>query len=184
MKNQIPICALVIGHSKTDGGAVSASSQINEYRFNDALAVDIAAQVAPELCRVIVMHREHGYSKLPGEVNAVNPNFVIELHANAANGEATGTEVLYWHRSVHGRMYAGILQARLVAALGLKDRQVKPTGPDGRGALLLKNTNAPCLIAEPFFIDNDDDLHVALTKRAALVRAYARSIEEIARMKI
>ena len=38
----------------------------------------------------------------------------------------------------------------------------------------------PCVIAEPFFIDNDNDLRVANKHYDALVVAYADAIEEIA----
>jgi len=50
---------------------------------------------------------------------------------------------------------AKILNTQLVKALGLKDRGIKVKTAEDRGGYLLKNIATPCVIAEPFFIDND-----------------------------
>lgn len=174
-----PLCALVVGHSRGDGGAVSRSGKVSEYAFNDALAQDILCAVDAAKCRVVVMYREHGYKALPGEINKRKPDFVIEMHANAANGKASGTEVLHWKSSTAGKIYASILLDRLALALGLPNRGLKPVGSDGRGGYLLEHTHAPAMIAEPFFIDNDGDLAWTIRNREKLVRAYADAIEMI-----
>ena len=41
---------------------------------------------------------------------------------------------------------------------------------------MLKYTQAPCVIAEPFFIDNNGDLHRALERFDELAQTYARLI--------
>ena len=76
---------------------------------------------------------------------------------------------------------AGILNEQLADALGLRNRGVKPKNAEDRGGYLLKNTEAPCVIAEPFFIDNNEDLRTATGKREMLVKAYARGIEKFAK---
>lgn len=43
----------------------------------------------------------------------------------------------------------------------------------------MKYTHAPCVIAEPFFIDNDGDYARAMERYEQLVEGYARAIEEI-----
>ncbi|MDY7034072.1 MAG: N-acetylmuramoyl-L-alanine amidase, partial [Thermodesulfobacteriota bacterium] len=65
--------------------------------------------------------------------------------------------------------------------LGLKNRGLKPKTAEDRGGYLLRNTIAACVIAEPFFIDNNEDLKTAIDKRDLLVKAYANGIEAIAK---
>lgn len=65
-------------------------------------------------------------------------------------------------------------------ALGINDRGIKPKTAEDRGGFLLRYTSMPCLIAEPFFIDNDEDLAKANSNRDELVQAYADAITEIA----
>ncbi|RLA73014.1 MAG: hypothetical protein DRG78_23085, partial [Epsilonproteobacteria bacterium] len=69
---------------------------------------------------------------------------------------------------------------RLVNNLKLADRGVKPKSSEDRGGYLLRYTNAPCIISEPFFIDNDDDLAKAKKKIKGLTSAYAKAINDIA----
>jgi N-acetylmuramoyl-L-alanine amidase len=75
---------------------------------------------------------------------------------------------------------ADILNNNLVHALGLKDRGIKAKTVEDRDGYMLEMTNAPCVIAEPFFIDNNDDLKASTDHREALVMAYAGTIEVIA----
>lgn len=174
-----PLCALVVGHSKSDGGAVSASGAVREFDFNDALASDVADAVNAAKCGVKVMHRTN-YTSLPAQINAVKPDFVLEMHCNAYNGRATGSEVLFWKTSSRGAVFAGILQRRILEGLGLTDRGTKGITGNDRGGFLLRRVLAPALICEPFFIDNPQDLRVAFERREFLVTAYARAIEDIA----
>lgn len=170
-------CALVVGHKKTSPGAANSATGLTEFVFNDALAIDIEQQVTGvDVQRVY----RRTYNTLPGDINELNPDFIVSLHCNAFDGNATGTEVLYYHRSVKGKLMAQILDEHLVNALKLKDRGIKPKTAEDRGGHLLKETNAPCVIAEPFFIDNDGDLKVATDNRKKLVKAYAEGIQAIA----
>ena len=170
-------CALVIGHKKSSPGASNENSNLSEFDFNDELAKDIERQV-----RGVSVQRVYRrtYHSLPSDINELKPDFIISLHCNAFNQEASGTEVLYYHRSDTGKSIAGILLKYLVVALELKNRGVKPKDSEDRGGFLLKRTDSPCLISEPFFIDNDKDLNKALDSRINLVVAYARAIEDIA----
>ncbi|MDH5178034.1 MAG: N-acetylmuramoyl-L-alanine amidase [Gammaproteobacteria bacterium] len=170
-------CALVIGHKRASPGASNKASGLTEFAFNDGLAFDIEKNVnGVEVQRIY----RRTYETLPGDINEFEPDFIVSLHCNAYNASASGTEVLFYHRSAKGKQMAEILQTKLQAALGLKSRGIKPKTAEDRGGHLLKLTKAPCVIAEPFFIDNDSDLQIATTKRAGLIEAYARGIEEIA----
>lgn len=170
-------CALVIGHKKSSPGASNKNSGITEFEFNDALAIDIEKEIdSVEVQRIY----RRTYSTLPEDINELKPDFIISLHCNAFDESASGTEVLYYHRSSKGKLMAEALNANLIDALKLKDRGIRPKSSEDRGGYLLKKTNAPCIIAEPFFIDNDYDLKTALKNRDALIKAYATAIETIA----
>jgi N-acetylmuramoyl-L-alanine amidase len=171
-------CALVIGHKKSSPGASNKSSGLAEFIFNDKLAIDIEEEISGvEVQRVY----RRTYNSLPGDINELDPDFIVSLHCNAFDGSASVTEVLYYHRSTKGKLIAGILNEHLVEALGLKNRGIKPKTAEDRGGYLLKNTVAPCVIAEPFFIDNNEDLKTVTDKRNLLVKAYANGIEAIAK---
>ncbi len=121
-----------------------------------------------------------GYKKLPAKLNAIGPHFIFSLHCNAFNQTAKGTETLFFHGSDNGKKLARIVQKRLVEALGLKNRGLKETKDTDRGGHLLKLTRAPCVICEPFFIDNAADLTVAQRRRKSLAAAYAAAIDQAA----
>ncbi len=67
-----------------------------------------------------------------------------------------------------------------IKALELPDRGIVPRTSEDRGGNLLRYTYAPCLIAEPFFINNDEDLRIAMENREQLITAYADTIVTIA----
>ncbi len=87
---------------------------------------------------------------------------------------------MYYYLSHTSKALALALQGSLVGCLQLRDRGVVGVKDSGRGAHLLKNTNVPCLIAEPFFIDNDSDLKRAHERFENLARSYARFIADSA----
>ena len=169
-------CALVIGHKKSSPGA-SNEMGLTEFAFNEKLAMEIEDEVNDVVTQRIYRRT---YNTLPSDINEFNPDFIISLHCNAFNKTASGTEVLYYHRSTKGKLMAEILNEKLLEALGLNNRGIKPKSAEDRGGYLLKSTLAPCVIAEPFFIDNNSDLKVVIDKRDALIKAYASSIESIA----
>jgi len=170
-------CALIIGHKKNSPGASNKTSGIDEFTYNEALALEIEAQIEDvEIQRIY----RRTYESLPEDINLYNPDFIISLHCNAFNTEVSGTETLYYHKSSKGKKIAEVLNAKIATALTLKDRGIKEKSVEDRGGYLLKYTNAPCVIAEPFFIDNDDDFATANINRKALVAAYVDSIKELA----
>jgi N-acetylmuramoyl-L-alanine amidase len=170
-------CALVIGHKKSSPGASNKSSGLTEFAFNEAIAIEIESEIDGVDVQKI---SRRTYTSLPADINELNPDFIMSLHCNAFNENATGTEVLYYHRSIKGKLAAEILKDHLINALGLSDRGIKPKTSEDRGGYLLRYTNAPCVIAEPFFIDNDSDLQIVTDRRKELIKAYATSIKAIA----
>jgi len=171
------LCALVIGHKKKSPGAVNGDKNISEFDFNENLALRIEKKV--EKAQVQRIYRRT-YKQLPEDINELNPVFIISLHCNSYNTEVSGTEVLYYHRSEKGKEMAKILLSHLVDYLKLRNRGIKPRTSEERGGYLLRYTKAPCVIAEPFFIDNDSDLARAQEDIDGLAGAYAAAIDKIA----
>ena len=134
-----------------------------------------------DICIQII--RRQTYQGLPADVNIYAPDFCISLHCNAAHpdytGKWNGTETLYYHRSKKGKLMAEILQKNIVDALAFKDRGILPRTTESRGGYLLRYTNMPCIIAEPFFIDNNNAYKTVIERYDKLVQAYTKSIEEI-----
>ena len=173
------LCALVIGHKKSSPGAVNERAGLTEFDFNEDLAIRIEKKVKKtEVQRIY----RRIYKELPDDINALEPDFVISLHCNAFNGKASGTEVLYYHKSENGKKMAEILVNHLVGHLKLPNRGAKPKTVEDRGGPLLRSTKAPCLIAEPFFIDNNSDLARAQEDLDGLAAAYAAAIDEVSQI--
>ena len=173
-------CALVIGHKKTSPGAANVSSGLTEFDYNETLSKQIEDELISRQAEIRIQRiYRRTYATLPGDINELAPRFIISLHCNAFNTQASGCEMLYYHRSSNGKRMAQILQTHIQGALGNKDRGIKAKTSEDRGGMLLKQTHAPCVIAEPFFIDNDDELELVQKKRKKLVRAYADAIEAI-----
>jgi len=169
--------ALVIGHSEKSQGASNKTTGLTEWVFNESLANDIIKCISN--IDIIKVYRETTYGALPSEINKLNPDLVISMHCNAFNQKASGTETLYYYSSVKGKEYAEVFNKHVVKALGLPDRGCRPRTSENRGGHILKNTKAPCLIIEPFFIDNNNDLMVVNNKSVELVQAYVNAIIEI-----
>lgn len=178
-------CGLIVGHKANKPGACNKNSNICEYQFNDQLACDIYDYLKEEKSNTsIQIIRRQTYRELPDDVNLLNPDFCISLHCNAAHpdytGKWNGTETLYYHKSKKGKSMAEIVQKNIVEVLEFKDRGILPRKTEDRGGYLLRYTDMPCIIAEPFFIDNNSAYKTVIERYDRLVRAYAYSIEKIA----
>ena len=178
-KNQRKLCALVIGHKKRSPGAKNAKANLSEFDFNEDLALRIETRVMKaEVQRIY----RRTYEELPDDINLLEPDFILSLHCNAFDGKVSGTEVLHYHRSEKGKRMAEIALDHLVEHLKLRNRGIKPRTAEDRGGYLLRYTEAPCVIAEPFFIDNDNDLARAREDVDGLAGTYAAAIEDISQV--
>lgn len=141
-----------IGHGGKDPGAVNKELGVTENQFNRQLGVTIK-QLWPYYVRLIEQD-DSGLNQLVRDINTMEPDLVVSLHCNAAEAKtATGTETLYWHTSTEGKRLAECVQARMVKALGLADRGIKPRD----NLAILRGTKCPAIIVEPFFISNGAD---------------------------
>jgi N-acetylmuramoyl-L-alanine amidase len=180
-------CGLIVGHKPNRPGACNKKHKICEYQFNDQLACDIYDYLKSNKSDIgIQIIRRKTYRGLPDDVNLLEPDFCISMHCNAAHpdytGKWNGTETLYYHKSKMGKIMAEIVQKNIVKVLEFRDRGILPRKTEDRGGYLLRYTSMPCVIAEPFFIDNNSAYKTVMERYDKLVQAYANSIEEIAKM--
>lgn len=169
--------ALVIGHKMVSGGAVS-HNHTSEFEYNEELVGMVASNLADSDVEVLIFHR-NVYLELPDEINAKNPDVVISFHCNSFNKEATGTEVLYYYKSVKGKKLAETMSNKIHHTLGLRNRGPKPKSTEDRGGIILRYTDAPCILLEPFFIDNPLDFSVGTDLKNELSLAISDVIREI-----
>ena len=162
-----------IGHSKVSPGAVNATYKVSEFIFNNKLARDIQ-----KFIDVRLFYRT-SHQNLPSDLNSLKPKYIVSLHCNAFNTRATGSEVLYYHTSKTGKRLAEIYLDHIVGCLGLPNRGVKPRTGTDRGGYQLKYTNAPCIIVEPFFIDNDADFEMVQSVMDEFIQANVRALRDI-----
>ena len=169
MKHKI---ALIIGHSSTSPGASNATTRMTEFDYNAHVALQVWRDYTGPNELILVFRRS--LTLLPEDINKIDPTIAISMHCNAFNQTATGTETLYYHRSETGKKLAKVFQESFVDFLKLPDRGIKPIDSEARGGYLLKNTIAPTIICEPFFIDNNSDIAVASVKNVAA--AYSEGL--------
>ena len=156
-----------VGHGGGDCGAVNQSSGHTEHQYNLSLSSALKSHLSKDGFEVdiVIQNKLNG---LPTKINALNPDFIISLHSNAFNTKAKGSECLYHPSSKKGLLLAESIQREIVK-LGRVDRGVKPRD----NLLILRKTNAPCVIIEPFFIDNDDEHQWAISNVDALAKAVS-----------
>lgn len=181
-KNMKTVC-LCIGHSAADEGARSIDNKIGEYSFNKNLANLIKEDLESNKINVAIVNRltDGGGTGMSADIKAVNSiksECIIELHANAFNNKATGSEVLYWHSSSSGKKLANYIQSQTVKILKLADRGIKPINNNDRGGSVLKGSKYPMVICEPFFIDNPSDLKIVQENEKELSIAISKGIQE------
>lgn len=172
----LPRIAIVVGHGPVrDKGAVNARYNVNELQWNADLALRIQDALSGRATVSVISRRVEGVPPV-GDVNAFEPDATVELHLNAYNGLASGTEMIYYPGSLRGKTLALLLQNAAVRVLSLPDRGVKPPQAGGRGAAFLRGTHAPAVIVESFFIDNDSDLVLGNLRKQHLALAYADAL--------
>lgn len=172
---------LNIGHGGIggyyDSGAIGADGT-HEHKFNrDELAPIVKRELEKMGYCVDVIIQDKRFSELPSRINTLNPDLIVSLHFNAFNGNATGTETLYWNSSKKGKVLASNIQTRMVDVLGLANRGIKPKFSGDRGAALLRDTKAPCVIVESIFGDNPHDLETARARMDELGKAIAEGVK-------
>lgn len=167
--------AVYAGHGGTDFGAIA--NGLYEKDINLELVLALTSEL-----------RKRGYEVINNRVEDVNRNLgadirranledvdaVIELHANSNMGvPGAGTET-YYSVTGKGMVLAEAIQTNLVA-LGFKDRGIKvlPNIFGGDYLGIIRETKAPAVLVETFFLNNPQDLSLYNPQKIALAIADA-----------
>lgn len=178
--------AIIVGHtSRRSGAHAVAPLSSNEYQYNNQVARLIKSYAGEKGLEAEIFLRDQ--VGIPGAYEKASewePDAICELHFNAANGRARGTEILYSdvrdQMGIHEKEFAEIMQKDLCALFnrqGSQDRGIKNrTGRSGERGFtnLSQNFSVPSILLEPFFGDNPDDAKLGLQ----LQGEYAKAVVE------
>jgi hypothetical protein len=174
--------AIIVGHDEKAQGA-NAAFPINqsEYKFNSDLAMDIylAARNANIDCRIF--KRDGKTRAQVGEEVSKFGGVAIELHLNAADGTAKGTETLYDAEPEANKAFATIIQDKICKALrrdGKRNRGLRLIDEKGRGYSNLKSVKITSCLVEPIFCDNKDECQLLWAFRHDYIRALVDGVLE------
>jgi N-acetylmuramoyl-L-alanine amidase len=169
--------AIVVGHTKTAPGAEGvAPVNSAEYPWNSDLASRIASYGAGKGVDVRIFFRDvGGIPAAYDTVEAWGAGAAIELHFNAADGTARGTETLYGTACSGSAGWADKIQKSMVTLYGRTGTQIRglkkcPPHPRGSASVNAMPDIPSCLI-EPFFGDNPSDATLGQNKKQGLAEA-------------
>jgi hypothetical protein len=177
-----PGAAFVVGHTKAHQWAAGVKPiGQNEYPWNKDLAIRIKA-----LCDADNLRCEIFYRDLGGIVGAYKrvrdwgAVCVVELHFNASNGSALGTETLYdADVNAGSEAWAQRLQDGMVALygrVGKANRGLKERDPGDRGYESCSALDIPSALIQPFFGDNPGDAKLGQDNKQQLAVVIAKAM--------
>lgn len=178
------LIAVLVGHSRGDGGAVSVGG-VSEWNFNRGLAAHVngALDDMGIECVVIDRYAQTSYGRamtaLAKTLRAHGATAAVELHFNDGPETATGHEWLYWATSAPARKLAQCLNNQFTRDHdNLKRRGLVPISTKTkRGGQFLAGTHCPAVICEPFFGSNEHDWRYAAIHQPQLAMSIARAIK-------
>lgn len=166
---------VVVGHEKAAAGA-GLHGGGSEYSYNSKVAEIMkgyAANRYPNVLVDIVLRDGIGIGGAYVKAKRLNPDACIELHFNAFNGQAQGSETLC-SLEEKDKFFANIIQSaqcKVFERLGLS-RGVKVISRAARGgqSVYALPGFANCLV-EPFFGDNPTEAAMAKAKQSQYAQA-------------
>lgn len=175
--------AIVVGHTRVAPGAYGiAPISASEYVWNTDLAAKItAAGTAAGITVKTFLRDTGGISGAYAGVRQWAAGAAVELHFNAFNGSARGTETLYGPACPASLGWATAVQNAMVALYGRtgnNNRGLKKAPPYDRGreSVNALSTIPSCLI-EPFFGDNSTDATLGQNRKQALADAIVATFK-------
>jgi N-acetylmuramoyl-L-alanine amidase len=176
--------AVIVGHSKQGKGAKAvAPLRQFEYDYNNEIAQLMFRSAMSQGLEVAIFHRDDiGVSGVGKAVDnwiaKTDIGCSIELHFNAANGIARGTEILYDADPAGGKDFADICIGELYRCFkreGKQQRGVKLLSPGDRGHYNLQVVHRPAILVEPAFGDNAEDARMLADYKQPYADALVRS---------
>ena len=171
--------ALVIGHGPTkDQGAYSKDKRVSELQWNRAFVPIVASELKKLGVEYWVLERRTEKRSPIATINVTGAQACCEFHLNSADGQPSGTEMIYYPGSVKGAKLGRAMQKAAVTILQLPDRGIR-TPYAGRGMAFLRDTKMPAIIVETFFICTPGDLQRGTAVRYPLAVAYAQALANL-----
>lgn len=167
---------LVVGHTKAAPGAVMAAPyRVSEYVYNSEIAALCKAR-APKNVQVEIFTRDVGgivgaYNK----AKAAKCDCIIELHFNAFNKEAFGTETLVSNEGAD-KQFGQIVHDEILKVFGRTKNGKGDRGllinPSRGGQSINSFKGGPNCLVEPGFFDNPSEAGMAIARK----HSYADSL--------
>lgn len=162
------------GHGGADPGAVSGD--MLEKNINLVTMLKCKEELERHNVKVVCSKVKDEDDKLVyvvREANSSGADIAVSFHANAGGGD--GFEAFYYAGSASGKKLAS-LGEKYVKELGQNSRGLK----SGNHLYFIKYTNAPAVLFESFFVDNEKDRTIGdtLLEQQAFGIAYAKAILE------
>jgi len=171
---------LAVGHWKDAPGAVNKTTGLTEFYFNSVVASGVKLLATRLGYDVEIFYRvNNDLHDLVRRINEFRPDLAIELHCNSCRGNASGSEVLFWHSNRRMEIIAEEMADQFALAICIPSRGAKPVKKGDRGWLFLGKTKCHALLCEPFFISNDKDLKQAMINMGKLVTVYVNTIKRL-----
>lgn len=163
----------MVGHSKDLPGAkAKAPIGTYEYFYNLALANFMKGHASDSDCMLNIFLRDN--LTIRGTYLTVQkwkPDCVIELHFNAANEKARGTETLYGEENPLSGEFARLVQdgmCKLLKRDAKTNRGIKKLSEGDRGFANVNAIKCPCILVEPFFGDEVEDAKLGFQYQESL----------------
>ena len=167
-----------VGHGGSDPGAVGYVTE-KEANLNIALACkDYLETNGVEVLMSRYMDEDESLNEKIAECNQYNPDLCLDIHNNAGGGD--GFEIYHTIYGGKGKELAQNIETEVIAigqnSRGLKTKKNSAGNADYFG--FIRDTKAPAVICEGFFVDNAEDVKIAdtLEEQKKFGRAYARGI--------
>jgi N-acetylmuramoyl-L-alanine amidase len=162
------------GHGGADPGAVSGD--MLEKNINLVAMLKCKEELERHNVKVVcskVKDEDDKLVEVVKEANSSGADIAVSFHANAGGGD--GFEAFYYTTSSSGKKLAS-LGEKYVKELGQNSRGLK----SGNHLYFIKNTKAPAVLFESFFVDNVNDRTIGdtLIEQQAFGIAYAKAILE------
>lgn len=166
-----------VGHGGNDPGAIGV---VKEKVVNLEIALSCRDYLVKNGVEVKMSREKDENDPLTEEIKECNnykPDLCIDIHNNAGGGD--GFEVYYHYLGGKSKELAQNIEKEIIA-IGQNSRGCKiklnSTGVDYYG--FIRQTNAPAVIVEGFFVDNHEDAKIGdnIEKQRKLGMAYAKGI--------
>jgi N-acetylmuramoyl-L-alanine amidase len=175
---------IIVGHeAKAQGADMTPPYYLSEYKYNSdiALLMQVYAKnrYPTKITTKIIFRDNIGISGAYKKAAELLCDAVIELHFNAANGAAKGTETLcsYDEKDVK---FASIVQKHVCQALGREgqSRGLKKLSKRERGEQSTSGFTGPNCLIEPAFGDVKTEAALLIEKKFDYAHCLVDSVAE------